>query len=189
MNRASSYTNSPGISEGLHKSLAEFHEGNTELIINVDGLPLTKSGKICFWPILCQIFYKSDIYRLFVVAIYCGVSKPNSLSSFFKEFIIELNDLQARGFISHGKTFNVQLKAIVADTPARAFCQQTKGHGGYSACERCTVYGVAVKAAGKKTNCLSWSRSQKKNEHLISRKVRSRPSCGKFSMGIDQTRN
>ncbi len=36
---------------------------------------------------------------------------------------------------------NVFLKAFVCDAPARSFIKCTKTHGGYSACEKCTVSG------------------------------------------------
>lgn len=34
------------------------------------------------------------------------------------------------------------MKCFAADTPARSYLKCSKGHGGYSACERCTIHGV-----------------------------------------------
>lgn len=131
-----------GISFGLESCINNFHEGNIELIINIDGLPLTRSAGKCFWPILCKVHYIPDIYKPFIVAIYCGNSKPGDLSKYLKEFILELNYLQEHGLQLFQKTFIVKLKCFAADTPARSYLKCTKGHGGYSACERCTIYGV-----------------------------------------------
>lgn len=79
------------------------HSSDIRLIVSVDGLPLTKSGKKDFWPILCRVHYKLDIYKPFAVAVYCGSSKPK----YFDLFIQELNDLQGDGIFLHGKHFNV----------------------------------------------------------------------------------
>lgn len=35
--------------------------------------------------------------------------------------------------------------AFISDTPARAFLKCTKGHGGYNACERCTIPGELLR--------------------------------------------
>lgn len=35
--------------------------------------------------------------------------------------------------------------AFICDTPARAFLKCTKGHGGYNACERCTIPGELLR--------------------------------------------
>lgn len=149
-----------GIAQGLIKCLAAFHKNDIALIINIDGLPISKSGKKHFWPILCKIFYDPDIYEPFAVAIYCGTSKPMHVDDYFADFIGELNILQEEGLVIGDKKFNVRLKAIVADTPARSMCKGTKGHGGYGACERCIVRGHGIKkssikntAKGTKTVC------------------------------------
>ena len=44
--------------------------------------------------------------------------------------------------ISPGRLLKVSLKCFVCDTPARAFVKSIIGHGGYYACERCTIEGV-----------------------------------------------
>lgn len=50
--------------------------------------------------------------------------------------------MQEHGIKFFQKTFIVKLKCFVADTPARSYLKCTKGHGGYSTCERCTIHGV-----------------------------------------------
>lgn len=75
-----------GISFGLESCINNFHEGNIELIINIDGLPLTRSAGKCFWPILCKVHYIPDIYKPFIVAIYCGNSKPKNLSKYLRVY-------------------------------------------------------------------------------------------------------
>lgn len=53
---------------------------------NIDGIPLFRSSLVQFWPILC-ILNESVSEEPFTVAVYCGSSKPQSPSIFFKNFI------------------------------------------------------------------------------------------------------
>lgn len=134
-----------GISEGLKDVISDFHKGlNIELIFNIDGMALTNSSSKCFWPILCRIYHDPNIYKPFVVAIYSGHSKPKYKSHYLKQFVKELNDLQENGIMLNDKKFHIKVKCFVLDTPARAFIKSCKGHGGYSACERCTIRGISI---------------------------------------------
>lgn len=119
------------------------HEVNKiELLINVDGLPLFKSSLKQLWPILCKIFHNPDIYKPFPVAIYCGNNKPRNVLRYLDKFINEINHLQRSGIIVNNRQFYVSIKAFICDRPARAFLKCIIGHGGYWACERCTVKGI-----------------------------------------------
>lgn len=84
-----------GLKEGIQQCInVNLHTDNElKLQFNVDGLPLFKSDKKQFWPILCKIFSKIDIYKPFVVATFCGNSKPASLNHFLSEFIADLNNI------------------------------------------------------------------------------------------------
>lgn len=62
------------------------------LDFNIDGLPIHKSTKQNFWPILCKISnYPKE--PPFIVALYCGPAKP-PLNEFFEDFVVEVNDLK-----------------------------------------------------------------------------------------------
>jgi len=54
----------------------------------------------------------------------------------------DLKILLSEGYFYEGRNIVVNLQAIVADAPARAFIKSVKCHGGYFACEKCTVQGV-----------------------------------------------
>lgn len=56
----------------------------------------------------------------------------------------EVNDLSKNGLTIGNSFYKFKLKAIVADTPARAFIKCCKGHTGYYACERCQTRGVSI---------------------------------------------
>ena len=47
------------------------------LQINIDGLPISKSGSKQLWPILARV-YKPFSSDPFMVSLYCGESKPES---------------------------------------------------------------------------------------------------------------
>lgn len=57
------------------------------LFVNIDGIPLANSSSIQFWPILCKI--NQSLYKLepFIVAVYCGQSKPSNIHDYLKDFI------------------------------------------------------------------------------------------------------
>jgi len=60
------------------------------------------------------------------------------LSQFVTDLINILND----EFIIHNEAFIVKVHSFIRDTSARFFLKITKEHGGFNACERCTVHGT-----------------------------------------------
>lgn len=135
-----------GIVKNLQQCVnTEIHEVNhIELLINVDGIPLYKSSNIQFWPILCKVFNQPDVYKPFLVAVYCGKEKPKNVNNYLEKFVAEINHLQEVGIQIDDVLFQVSIKAFICDRPARAFIKCIKGHGGYWACERCKVQGQRV---------------------------------------------
>lgn len=91
---------------------------------------------------MCKIFHDPDIYKPYPVTIYCGNNKPRSVLRYLEKFINEINHLQRSGIIVNNRQFYVSIKAFICDRPARAFLKCIIGHGGYWACERCTVKGI-----------------------------------------------
>lgn len=111
------------------------------LLFNIDGIPIFKSSAMQFWPILGMVTVPN--YRLspFVIAIFCGKSKPVSVNTFCKEFVNELNNLILSGLSYNGTLYTVKFDGLVCDAPARAFLKSIKGHTGFHGCERCTEKG------------------------------------------------
>lgn len=70
--------------------------------------------------------------------------KPNDLEKYLQNFINEVNQLQNEGILIDNQLLQVRIKAFICDTPARALLKCVKGHGGYWACERCTVRGERI---------------------------------------------
>ena len=113
------------------------NSNNIELLVNIDGLPLFKSTGTTIWPILCS-FRKSEV---FIVSLFCGQSKPNSVVDFLNDFLIEYKDLHTNGFIFNGTAYTLSIKLFVCDTPARTFIKRIKPHTGYFSCEHCKIKG------------------------------------------------
>ncbi|XP_060577087.1 uncharacterized protein LOC132734366 isoform X2 [Ruditapes philippinarum] len=113
------------------------HTDHINFNVNIDGIPLFKSSGSQFWPILCSI----QGFGPFLVALYFGNAKPNSLNDYLSDFLQELEDIQQNGITHNSQHYQMKLRAFVCDAPARAFLKGIKGHTGYYACERCTVKG------------------------------------------------
>uniref|UniRef100_A0A182IDV3 Transposase domain-containing protein n=1 Tax=Anopheles arabiensis TaxID=7173 RepID=A0A182IDV3_ANOAR len=107
------------------------------LDFSMDGLPIHNSGPTQLWPILMRV---CDLPQapIFVVAIFCGKSKPSSAEVFLRELVTELNELQSDGIDLSGSMFKVRINAILADTPARTFVKGIIGHSGHDSCLKCT---------------------------------------------------
>lgn len=113
------------------------------LDLNVDGVPLFKiSGGQC-WPILGGV-HKPFISGPFVIALYCGEHKPQSLD-FPQDLVKEYDLLKSSGLSFKGQTLSVVvMSAVVCDAPAHAFVKNVKGHTNYLGCERCVQSGEWV---------------------------------------------
>lgn len=108
-----------------------------DLIVNVDGLPLFKSTSHQFWPILGR-FSNLDV---FVIALFYGDAKPNSVEEYLQDFIDEVNKLNDAGITHEGKNYKFGVKCFCCDAPARCFLKCIIGHTAYFACERCIIEG------------------------------------------------
>jgi len=131
---------------GIECSIVKILDGNStflessnsvDLLVNIDGVPLFKSSNAQFWPIICRF---SD-FEPFIVALFYGKSKPNSVQDFLEDFLAEYTELLRSQLTVNGKRIHVRIKAFVCDAPARAFLKCIKGHTGYHCCERCTIRG------------------------------------------------
>lgn len=94
-----------------------------KLQLNFDSLPLCKSTSTQFWPILgiLQGYSKKPI----LIGLFCGTSKPNSLTDYLHSLVQELKSLKS-GFLFKQKTFFLNVVSVVCETPARAFIRGVK---------------------------------------------------------------
>ncbi|KAG5862746.1 hypothetical protein JTB14_025938 [Gonioctena quinquepunctata] len=130
-----------GLRSGITKIFKKYRDNNLSysLDFNVDGLPIHKSTKESFWPILCKVAEYSDEHP-FPVAIYSGPVKP-PLESFFLKFVTELKMYLSDGLSINDIVLNISCRYFCCDTPARSFIKNTKGHNAYEGCDKCQVEG------------------------------------------------
>lgn len=97
----------------------EYLRSNNEVILtfNVDGVPLFKSSNVQMWPILCSVQH----FEPFVVAFYCGNSKPNLVAGYLDDFLSELKVLVEDVISFEEKNLKVYISSFVCDAPTRSF--------------------------------------------------------------------
>lgn len=110
-----------GFRNCVHGVLTNHINSSTELSINVniDGIPMFKSSKQEFIPILCNIFEIPTIKPM-VIGIYCGRGKPD-LKCFLNPFVSEMKDVLINGMIINNCRVTFKIRSFICDSPARAF--------------------------------------------------------------------
>jgi len=83
------------------------------LVVNVDGLPLSKSCNSHLWPILC-IVREIKGCKPFPVGIYHGDAKPQSVSDYLREFIDELRTLSTAGLQVNDRSVKLNLGKCIS---------------------------------------------------------------------------
>lgn len=90
-----------GLITGLQRSIEKYFRqvpDSVKLLINCDGMSLSKSSGSQFWPILVSI--QADIYtKPFAVGIYHGYSKPKNANEYLRPFVNEIIEIQRNGFL------------------------------------------------------------------------------------------
>lgn len=110
-----------------------------EIIVNIDGLSLSKSSGSQVYPILCSLV--DNYSNVGVIGIYHGYEKPADVNKFLQSFVIEAQDLITHGITVNGIIYPFKIKAFICDVPAQSFIKCTKGHSGYYSCTKCETKG------------------------------------------------
>jgi hypothetical protein len=97
--------------------------------VNIDGLPLFKSSKVQFWPILGKIIQPVET-RVFVIGLFSGTEKPKDVDEFLHDFVDEMKTIADSGICVNSSVYPLHLRCFICDAPARAFVKQVKGHTG-----------------------------------------------------------
>lgn len=119
------------------KSKAILLPADLTLNVNIDGVPLYRSSKQVFWPILGK-FSELKHLKPFVIGIYYHEStKPKNLHSYLEDFVAEM-DWFAKNIFCESK---INPGLFIMDAPAMAFAKQTISHNGKKACGKCEVVG------------------------------------------------
>ena len=110
------------------------------ITISTDGLPLSRSSKKCFWPILGKLDQAKQP-KPFLIALYFGLSKPPDVNTFFKDLVDEMIELESTGLTINNIKYTLSISCIIADAPARSFLKCTVPYNAYYGCEKCEVKG------------------------------------------------
>lgn len=108
--------------------------------LGVDGVPISKSSKRQFWPIL--VIFEDTVKRCpYLVALYFGTAKPNSVHDFIQPLVNEFNEINSTGIIINAGKLFLEVRCVIADAPARSFLKCTVPYNAYFGCERCCDKG------------------------------------------------
>lgn len=110
--------------------------------ISIDGLPISKSSTVAFWPILGLVKNNGCKAPPFLIGIFQGDAKPTSAPEFLSQFVDEYCLLQRQLFEYKEKKYHIKIRAFVCDAPATAFIKGIKGHTGYFGCGKCLTEGT-----------------------------------------------
>lgn len=137
-----------GIAKNIRQIFSKLNE-NIELRLNVnfDGIPIFKSAKKQFWPILANFHGKylflsfkstqthSSMSRVgypsikpIIIAVWYGESKPDPVNDFLFAFVREANELIVNGIILNGRQIKIRIRCFIADTPARSLLKGIFAH-------------------------------------------------------------
>ena len=109
------------------------------ITVGIDGLPISKSSRKQFWPILARLDQSKDSMP-FPVAIYYGEEKP-PVSEFLKDFVDECLHYEQAGFTAEGTVYGFRVRCVVADAPARSYLKCCANFNAHYGCERCEQRG------------------------------------------------
>lgn len=115
----------------------DFQEIN--FLINIDGLPISKSTTDCLWPIQIKIPELSNF--IYFAGIYYGIQKPKSFNVFLAQFTEEMQGILENGILFQEKVIPVKIKGFVCDAPAKAEIAYIKPFNAYYGCPICIVEG------------------------------------------------
>jgi len=130
-----------------------------QIVIVIDGLPLSKSSSSQFWPILGYIRPFKD--SVFIIGLYWGHEKPQDSNEFLNAFVMETKNLLLSGINIDGTTKQIKIDDFCLDTPAKSFILKIKGHAGFDSCTRCHEEGEYL----NNRTCFPYSSNLVKRTH------------------------
>nr|CAI5848798.1 unnamed protein product [Callosobruchus analis] len=129
---------------GLTKRLQEIFRDTKKsqdisININIDGLPIFKSSRYEFWPILFNI--NEFPYKPMIIGMYYGKGKPSNPNEFLSQFVEELMLIMNKGVMITEYKISVHLKCFICDSPARSSVKGVVNFNSQHGCQKCTIVG------------------------------------------------
>ena len=113
-----------------------------QLLVNVDGFPLSDSSNSECWPILAVVRNVRELaQRPFRIGLYHGKVKPRDSNEFLLRFIDAMQKLMDSELAFDSSEINVNKCSFVGDLPAMALIMNVKEHGAFECCRKCTIRG------------------------------------------------
>jgi len=88
-------------------------EDPIKINLSIDGLPLAKSFKSQFWPLLGQIVHDDYREKPFVIGVFHGNCKLSKLDEIMDQFIKEYNEIKNDGFQYGVKKYKILINAVI----------------------------------------------------------------------------
>ncbi|KAE8743702.1 hypothetical protein FOCC_FOCC009653, partial [Frankliniella occidentalis] len=112
------------------------------LDIGIDGVSLSKTSNLKFWPILGKLVGSDS--PPFVIAIYLGKKDPEDVYEFLMDFALEVESLERQGVEVGVNRYQFGIRNYILDAPARAFIKCCVLFNSRCSCEKCCVVGEYV---------------------------------------------
>lgn len=92
------------------KNLAE--DLTIQININIDGIPIHKSSKFQFWPILFNIYEMPNIPPM-PIGIYIGTTKPLNITEYLSPFVDEYLNLVQNGCLVNDHIIQIKIRCFI----------------------------------------------------------------------------
>lgn len=107
----------------------------------IDGIPISKSSKSNFWPILTRL---NDYPAVLPVAVFYGRGKPQCVEDYLMEFAEELQEILRNGMQHKDIHLNFSIGPLVFDAQAKCFVHDIVSPTGFNACPKCLTEGKKI---------------------------------------------
>ena len=104
-------------------------------LINIDGLPISKSSTDCLWPIQIKVPELRNF--IYIAGIYSGVQKPKCFNNFLAKFVEEMKEILINGIWYKNKKITAKINGFICDAPAKAEIACIKLFNAYYGCPKC----------------------------------------------------
>lgn len=127
-----------GLENAVKRLMGNYNLEKIELL-NVDGLPLSKSSRSHVYSILCSL---ADYPRnVSMIAIYHSNENLENWNAFLKDFVEDIIKFTNEGLTYKGRNISFQIKGFICDAPTKSAITYCKSHTAFYACTKCMQKG------------------------------------------------
>ncbi|XP_036148156.1 uncharacterized protein LOC118647409 isoform X1 [Monomorium pharaonis] len=135
-----------------------------EIELNTDGLSLSKSNPMQYWPLQYRVI-NIPYFKPMIIGVYKGLDKPCNVYKFFENLLNEVKEAnRLGGILIRNHHISIVFKNFVADAAARALVLNHYGHNSSNPCSKCKVSGFRHE---NRTVYLGINHKKRTNEQYI----------------------